>query len=603
MNNRTQIAARLFALVTICLSASTAAAQSLPSTSAPLPPAVTTLPAELLGNTGILANGSVHPHGAYTTYHFEYGPTPDYGQRTESRPLPPRLAAYYRERWDDDAGGWFSWGQGGLRHHATGGAAGGFVRFQEPSGDDHNHDDAVGTVHLSKYVYTGIWGPISGKPSLFLAAGSPDLRDARIKIHVRGTDWVPNGTELMWWAQSQSNIELRDQPGWQHSNWAYTGFSLADRLASGAWQGVEYRLHNNGLDWSYAGDNPRTRGRYTYWPLDTMLSHMNLDCFHMVMFVDPANPPTGAIDFDEFELAYRNHSLVLPSNGGRLVSAPESPESPDTLTDGWRNGQGHAWHSAEQSKSAPSRGPLEFVYAFENPVTIRAVQLHQNPDWPAKDVEVLASRDGRAFETLTTCTLPERGEPNANFAFALADGLEAQATRMKVRITSGYRDTAWGLGEIEVFGDGAKMLPDDDLYHVNADLTGLTPGTAYHVRLVAESATGMVAGEDQVIALPADLRPHVTTGAAGLVTATTAQLQGRLNPLGSSTQYHFEYGPDQQFGQRTPSTYGGLQITPRLAFANITDLKPATTYHVRLVAENEHGASTGADAMFTTAAE
>jgi hypothetical protein len=330
---------------------------------------------------------------------------------------------------------------------------------------------------------------------------------------------------------------------------------------------------------------------------------MNLDCFHMVMFVDPANPPTGAIDFDEFELAYRNHSLVLPSNGGRLVSAPESPESPDTLTDGWRNGQGHAWHSAEQSKSAPSRGPLEFVYAFENPVTIRAVQLHQNPDWPAKDVEVLASRDGRAFETLTTCTLPERGEPNANFAFALADGLEAQATRMKVRITSGYRDTAWGLGEIEVFGDGAKMLPDDDLYHVNADLTGLTPGTAYHVRLVAESATGMVAGEDQVIALPADLRPHVTTGAAGLVTATTAQLQGRLNPLGSSTQYHFEYGPDQQFGQRTPSTYGGLQITPRLAFANITDLKPATTYHVRLVAENEHGASTGADAMFTTAAE
>ena len=42
----------------------------------------------------------------------------------------------------------------------------------------------------------------------------------------------------------------------------------------------------------------------------------------MVAFVDVKNPPTGAIDFDELTIAYRNYSLLLPPNGGKLVSAP-----------------------------------------------------------------------------------------------------------------------------------------------------------------------------------------------------------------------------------------------------------------------------------------
>jgi hypothetical protein len=558
---------------------------------------VETLPAEPLGNTGLLVNGRIHPHGRYTTYYFEYGPTASYGHQTSPRPLPPRLAAYLTENWDENAGGWFSWGQGGMQHHPTGGAAGGFIRFEEPSRDDHNHDDGTGTVHLAKYVYTGPWGPFSGKPSTYIGAGSPDLRDARVRIHVRGSRWTPNGTELMWWAQAQSNIEVLNNPGWEHSNWAYTGFSLADRLTSGEWESVEYRLNNNGPDWSYAGDNPAKRGVYTYWPLDEMLSHMNLDCFHMVMFVDPANPPTGAIDFDEFELAYRNHSLLLESNGGRLMRSPDSPDSAATLTDGWRHGAARMWRSA----AGPS-GPLEFTYAFADPVTIRAVQLHQNPEWPAKNVEVLTSANGEAFAPLVAREMPEHGDPNANFAYTLDENLSASARFLKVRIVSGHRDQHWGLGEIEVFGDGARMLPDDDWHHVNADLTGLTPGVEYHYRLVTQGDSGTVAGEDRALRLPADLRPHVVATSAGRITADAAQLRGRLNPLGTATQYYFEYGPDNRYGQRTPDAYGGLQITPRLAFANLTNLRRGTMYHYRLVARNEHGVSVSSDAWFATAA-
>jgi hypothetical protein len=85
------------------------------------------------------------------------------------------------------------------------------------------------------------------------------------------------------------------------------------------------------------------------------------------------------------------------------------------------------------------------------------------------------------------------------------------------------------------------------------------------------------------------------------ITPTTAQVQGRLNPLGLRTEFYFEYGPDARYGLKTPKTYGGLQITPRLAFANLSRLQPAMKYHYRLVGVNEQGTAFGADALFQTA--
>ena len=69
-------------------------------------PTVVTRPATPLGNNGLTVNGSIHPHGLPTTYYFEYGPTAAYGQKTSVSSLPPRLAAHYREGWDENTGGW-----------------------------------------------------------------------------------------------------------------------------------------------------------------------------------------------------------------------------------------------------------------------------------------------------------------------------------------------------------------------------------------------------------------------------------------------------------------------------------------------------------------
>jgi hypothetical protein len=561
-------------------------------------PTVATTSASPVGNKALTVNGRVHPHGAYVTYWFEYGPTAEYGARTPPRSLPPRLAAFYHESWDDNAGGW----SGGLNakdlvHHTNGGAAGGFVRFTEPSGHDPNHVNGVGTVHLSKYVYPGHWAKFVAQPSLQLAAGDPDFRDAKISIQVRGVNWVPNGSELQWWSQSQSNIALLNKPGWSMANWSYTGFGLNPYLASGKWEKVEYRLTNDTANWSYAGNNKSQSApeRYSYWPIDQTQEHLNADFFHMVTFVDTAKPPTGAIDFDELTITYRNYSLLVPSNGGKLLSSPKSPDSGATLTDGWRFGPGKTWASDPEPTA-----PLEFVYQLQQPITIKIVQLHQNPEWPTKDVEVMTSTDGESYTSLCKSTLPEKGVPNANFAYALTSALSAKATHVKVRILSGYKKERWGLGEIEVFGSGARMLPDDDLYHVNTDLVDLKPGTTYHYRLVVEGANGVSRGEDRTIELPADQKPIVQAGAVDRITAHGARVSGRLHSMNLVTRFWFEYGPDENYGQRSPMIGGIVEVAPRTAFFTLSDLKPATKYHYRLVAENAHGAVAAPDAVFVT---
>ncbi len=551
-----------------------------------IPLVVATRSASAVGLDKLTVNGSIQPRGRLTSYYFEYGPTSVYGKKTPVRFLPARLAAFYQESWDEGLGGWGTWLK--KEHFKTGGASGSFVRFTEPSNHDPNHDDGIGTVHLTKYLYPGTY-----EPSVYLGGGDPDFRDAKVTISVRGQDWKPNGTELLWWTQSQLNPDPK-RADWIRPNWAYTGFLLTDFLKDGKWHQVEYRLRNDAFDWSYTGG----KGGYKYGSIDVCQENLNIDFFHMVAFVNTKKPPTGAIDFDELTIAYRNKSLLFPSNGGKLESAPSGGDPPARLTDGWRHGKERAWRSA-----ANPTGPLEFLYRFAKPVTINVVQLHQNPEWPAKEVAVLTSSDGKEFKPLVTKVLPEKHVNGRNWLFTVDRDLAAPANWLKVVVKSGYKALHWGLGESEVFGTGADMLPDDDLYFVNTDLAGLEKGTSYHYRLVAIQDGKIFAGPDRTYMMPADKKPLGETGAAGRITATSAKLEGRLNPLGEAALFHFEYGPDTTYGMKSPPEPAGQQISGRLVFATLGGLKPGTTYHYRLVGVNASGTTHGTDKTFQTAAK
>ncbi len=88
------------------------------------------------------------------------------------------------------------------------------------------------------------------------------------------------------------------------------------------------------------------------------------------------------------------------------------------------------------------------------------------------------------------------------------------------------------------------------------------------------------------------------------VTATSAKLNALVNPGGAETTYHYDYGTSTTYGQSTieyPSI--GADNTNHLAAAAIQGLRPATTYHYRIVATNPQsapGGTPGPDQTFMT---
>jgi hypothetical protein len=128
------------------------------------------------------------------------------------------------------------------------------------------------------------------------------------------------------------------------------------------------------------------------------------------------------------------------------------------------------------------------------------------------------------------------------------------------------------------------------------------PNTTYHYRAVATNIAGTSRGGDLTFTTAAvSSAPTVQSLAATLVTATTVQSNGSVNPNGLSTSAYFEIGTTTSYGSTSSlGIFSGTSAIP--VYVSWTGLTPSTTYHYRVVATNTDGTSTGSDMMFTTLA-
>jgi hypothetical protein len=135
---------------------------------------------------------------------------------------------------------------------------------------------------------------------------------------------------------------------------------------------------------------------------------------------------------------------------------------------------------------------------------------------------------------------------------------------------------------------------------VAAAVSNLRPGRLYHYQLVATSDAGTSRGADRTFSTFGP--PTTVTRPASSLTHSSARLNGRVTANGLATTWYFEYGTSTRYGARTRTRSAGRGTRPVNVSAAVTRLRPATTYHYRLVATNSAGTRRGMDVTFTTTA-
>jgi hypothetical protein len=127
----------------------------------------------------------------------------------------------------------------------------------------------------------------------------------------------------------------------------------------------------------------------------------------------------------------------------------------------------------------------------------------------------------------------------------------------------------------------------------------LVPGTVYHYRVVASNSQGTATGEDQSFQ---ETPPALIAGPwASNVAATSVTIGAKINPQGTNTTYRLEYGTSPSYGHVFTGSVGegkGDVLVSR----HIQELEPVTTYHFRIVTNNEVGTWQSTDHEFTTQA-
>ena len=199
-------------------------------------------------------------------------------------------------------------------------------------------------------------------------------------------------------------------------------------------------------------------------------------------------------------------------------------------------------------------------------------------------------------------TAPTATTDDATFSFIVNQATlngTVNAKNDNATVTFEYgTTTAYGN---TVTADQSPVLGSTDTA-VSKLITGLTPNTTYHYRVVATNGIGTSNGADMTFFNTT--APYAKTEAAFSITQSSATLNGTVNPktlVENSTVVTFEYGLTASYGTTVTaieSPIGGGYN--QLVSANLTGLVPNTTYHYRVIANNFNGTGTGADMTFTT---
>lgn len=133
-------------------------------------------------------------------------------------------------------------------------------------------------------------------------------------------------------------------------------------------------------------------------------------------------------------------------------------------------------------------------------------------------------------------------------------------------------------------------------------ITGLSPGTTYHVRAYATNNSGTAYGNDVSFTTQSATIPTVTTTAASSITTNSASSGGNITDSGSSAVTASGVCWSTSANPTINNTHTSDGTVSGSFNSAITGLSPNTTYHARAYAKNATGTAYGSDVSFTTRA-
>ncbi len=171
-------------------------------------------------------------------------------------------------------------------------------------------------------------------------------------------------------------------------------------------------------------------------------------------------------------------------------------------------------------------------------------------------------------------------------------------------------NTEYGSGTIPCSPNPAASPPGSffsasEPTEVEAQLSGLATGTAYHYRVVVRTANGKTKrGGDQVFLPPAV--EGLLTEPATHIGPTNATLNASFAGDGEETHFYFEWATatewetTRSYDHKTTTEDAGAPTVPTAVSFALSGLEPLTTYHYRVVATNGLGVTRGRDQTVTT---
>ncbi|EYF04549.1 beta strand repeat-containing protein [Chondromyces apiculatus] len=220
---------------------------------------------------------------------------------------------------------------------------------------------------------------------------------------------------------------------------------------------------------------------------------------------------------------------------------------------------------------------------------------------------------GAVFSFTTLATQPIVTTGGATSVTTNAATLNASANPSGDATTGWFRYATASPGTCnDTFGTrapvsgGSALGSGTSTVSFSQGIAGLTPGTTYYYCAIGQNGAGTTFGS--VLTFTTTSPPTVATLAATPVTATTATLNGSVNPNGFATSGWFRYSTsnpgacDTSFGTATGTTSLGSGASPVALAQPLVSLSPATTYYFCAIAQSSIGTTLGAVLSFTTPA-